>query len=118
MIVIEREEIKKDPVFRKLHEHIKENHQVAPHTRKVLLEHKHVKDFCEEARFYVQLGGEDRAAVRPIYFHYDISSWYKHPDQVVMRVESIGLYEDFLEYETARLKGIHSTNESTGGNLN
>ena len=93
-----REFFKSDPVFYKLYQMIKRNHKVANHTERVLIKNKHIKDFCEEARHFVELPGE-----KPLYIHYDVASWYKN-GAAVIRIESIGVYNDFLEYEIARSK--------------
>jgi hypothetical protein len=93
-----REFFKNDPVFYKLFQIIKKNHRVAKHTIKVLNQNKHIKDFCEEARHFVELPGE-----KPLYIHYDVASWYG-PRGPLIRIESIGVYDDFIEYEIARSK--------------
>jgi len=110
-----REFFKTDKVFKKLFEMIKSNHKVANHTIKVLLKNKHVKDFCEEARHYVELelGGDT-----PFYIHYDVSSWYDRSKSAIVKIESIGVYNDYLEFEKARLKGLHSTQDSDIPNIN
>lgn len=113
MTEFDREFLKNDQVLGKLFEAVKRGHVVASHTQKVLIKNKHVKDFCEEARHFVQIGDED-----PMYIHYDVSSWFKKPMGVSVKIESIGVYDNFIEYEVARLKGIHSTPDSDGGNLN
>lgn len=113
MTEFNREFFKNDPVFGKLFEAVKRGHKVASHTERTLIKNRHVKDFCEEARHFVMLDGE-----KPLYIHYDVASWFKEPNGVQVKIESIGVYDDFIEYETARLKGIHSTKDSDGGNLN
>jgi hypothetical protein len=113
MVEFDREFFKNDSVLGKLYEIVKQSHKVASHTQRVLIKNKHIKDFCEEARHYMMLPGE-----KPLYIHYDVSSWYKEPDGVSIRIDSIGCYDSFMEYEAARLKGIHSTKDSDGGNLN
>ncbi len=113
MIEFKRNQFIDDPVFGKLHEVIKQNHKVAEHTRKVLLKNKRVKDFCEEARHFVELSAD-----KPLYIHYDVLSWFKRPNRVEVRIESIGVYDDLLEYEVARLKGLHSSKESDIPNIN
>lgn len=101
-----RDFFKTDPVLRKLYEVVKKNHKVAEHTEKTLYENKHIKDFCEEARHYVMCTGP-----KPLYIHYDVASWY-HPSGALVKIESIGVYDDFLEYETARMKGLHGAENS------
>ena len=53
-----------------------------------------------------------------LYIHYDVSSWYQAKDRAIIKIESIGFYDDFVEYETARLKGLHSTEKSDIPNIN
>lgn len=103
MTEFKREFFKNDPVFSKLFEIIKKNHKVADHTEKVLIQNKHVKDFCEEARHYVEMPGKPH-----LYIHYDTASWFKEPMGVYVKIESIGIYDDFLEYNTARVNKLHA----------
>jgi hypothetical protein len=104
MTEFKREFFKNDAVFGKLFELIKKNHKVANHTEKVLIENRHIKDFCEEARHFVEMPGN-----KPLYIHYDTASWFKEPMGVQVKIESIGVYDDFLEYNTARMKGLHGS---------
>lgn len=108
-----RDFFKSDPVFRQLFERIKATHKVAKHTVKTLYKNRHIKDFCEEARHFVMLSGAN-----PIYIHYDVASWWKEPGGAQVRIESIGVYNDFMEYDIARLKGLHSTKDSDIPNIN
>jgi hypothetical protein len=108
-----REFFKNDEVMGTLFQLIKNNHKIASHTVKVLSDNRHIKDFCEESRHFMFLPGE-----KPLYIHYDVSSWYQEPEGAAIKIESIGVYDDYLEYEVARLKGVHSTSESEGANLN
>jgi hypothetical protein len=102
MTEFSREFCKNDPkVLGKLFDMVKANHKVADHTEKVLVENRHVKDFCEEARHFIQLTGD-----KPLYIHYDVANWFKEPMGVQLKIESIGVYDDFLEYEKARLANI------------
>lgn len=104
---------KNDPVMGKLFEIIKSKHIVADHTERVLLKNKHIKDFCEEARHFVMMEGKPT-----LYIHYDTASWFKEPMGVQVKIESIGVYDDFMEYETARMKGLHSGREADIPNIN
>ena len=112
MIEISRQEFKSDEVYRELWKQIKKIHKVAPHTEAVLIKNRHIKDFCEEARHYLVIG-----VAEPIYLHYDVSSWYKNGGAVV-KIDSIGVYDNKDEYEKSRLHGLHSTIHSDGANLN
>jgi hypothetical protein len=113
MTEFNRDFFKHDPVLYKLYEIIKRGHVVADHTKRTLTENKHIKDFCEEARHFMELPG-----LKPIYIHYDVSSWYHEPEGAVIKIESIGVYDDFMEYTTARLKGLHSTKNADIPNIN
>lgn len=113
MTEFKRDFFRVDPVLSKLYEFIKQNHRVADHTQRVLFENRTVKDFCQEARHFVVLSGN-----KALYIHYDVSSWWKDPAGVHLRIDSIGVYDDFIEYETARLRGLHSGNKSDIPNIN
>ena len=113
MIKITRKEFKEDAVFRQLHDAIKRNHKVANHTIKVLSENHHVKNFCQEARHFALLPGKNQ-----LHLHYDVTSWYQKPGRVVIRIESICIYDSFMEYEVARKEALYNHPESEGLNLN
>jgi hypothetical protein len=113
MIEIPRDIFKTDPVFGQLYEGIKRNHKVAEHTKKSLIENKHIQGFTEESRVFVMVGNID-----PIFIHYDAHSQYRENDHVVVRIESIGIYDNFMEYESARMKELHSTKGADIPNIN
>lgn len=52
MTEFKRDFFKNDPVLGKLYEMIKKRHVVADHTEKTLIENRHIKDFCEEAKTF------------------------------------------------------------------
>jgi hypothetical protein len=101
MTEFKREFFKHDPVMKELYEIVKKNHKVADHTERTLIQNRHIKDFCEEARHFVMLPGK-----KTLYIHYDVASWFQPPAGVVVKIESIGVYDDFIEYEKARLARI------------
>ena len=114
MTEFKRDFFKNDPqVMGKLHQHLVKIHKVAPHTEKVLIENRHVEDFCEESRHFVILDGTPQ-----IYLHYDVATWFKKPNGVQAVIDSIGVYDDFMEYETARMKGLHSGRSANIPNIN
>lgn len=113
MIEIKRKEFKKDPIWNKLFELIKSNHKVATHTERTLRKNKHIKDFCEEARHFMIL-----PSTNPVYLHYDVATWWKEPNGVSIKFESIGVYDDIHEYELARYGHLNSTKDSDQNNLN
>jgi hypothetical protein len=93
---------KADPVFKKLYVAIKQCHVTAEHTKKVLIKNKHIKDFCEEATHFMVLLDAPQ-----IFLQYEVHSWYTN-GHVSIKIVSIGIYDDFMEYEKARLSGLHS----------
>ena len=113
MISLKREEFKADPVYFQLFQQLMKNHKVANHTEKVLLENQHVKDFCEEAEHFLIMDSTD-----PIYISYVVSSWFKAPLGVQLRFDEIIIYDDFMEYERARNKGLHSGKDADIPNIN
>ena len=105
---------KNDPeVMGKLHQVLVRNHRVAKHTKKVLFENRHVKDFCEMARHFVIMQG-----AKSLYLHYDVASWWEDPAGVRVVINSIGVYDDFMEYETARMKELHGATDKDIPNIN
>ena len=105
MIEIPREVFTNDEVFSILHLNLMAIHQVAPHTEKVLLANKHVKDFCEEARHFVIMTG---AGSGDYFISYDVSSWLKDTGSVLVRIDNITVYDTFMEYERERMKVLSS----------
>jgi|SRR5690606_11462717 len=93
---------KTDPVFSKIHAIIKQNHKVADHTARTLFRNRHTKDFCETARHFVVLGESN-----PIYASYDVSSWWKEPGGVLVTIDTICVYDNALEYESARMHRVN-----------
>jgi hypothetical protein len=108
MTTIEREFLVRDARLKLLFDLIKSKHQVAEHTQRTLLKNRKIKDFCEEARHFIEMAGD-----KSLYLHYDVSSWYKKKRSVMIRIERIGIYEDFQEYQSARLKQLHATPDSS-----
>lgn len=102
MITIGRDEAKRDPVYSKLLEFLKNGHQVADHTQEVLRKNVEIKDFCEEARHYGTLQGKD-----PMWIHYDVCTWLEN-ELFIVRIESICFYDSYDEYEAARQEGLFS----------
>ena len=113
MVEWKRDFFKKDAVLSQLHQVILRSHKVADHTYKCLIENRHIKDFCEESRHFVLLPGNP-----DLYIHYDIACWFKEPNGIQMKVESIAVYDDFVEYESSRIKQLSENKESEGLNLN
>lgn len=99
MTTIQREEFKKDKIFNKLHKEIIKFHKVGEYTKKNLIENKNIKDFCEESRHFMTNG--------TIFISYDVSCWFKHPMGIQIKVDSITIYESFMEYESVRLRELY-----------
>jgi hypothetical protein len=70
------------------------------------------KDFCEISRCFVMMEGKPA-----IFIHYDVSSWY-HKDGASVRIDTIGVYDDFMEYEKARTHQLHRSTHKDIPNLN
>lgn len=98
MQIIERDELKSDPVFNKLLQLILRNHKTADHTVKNLTENKGIKDFCEEAVHFAKMPPD-------LFISYKIFSWLVK-GRVLVRVESVTIYDDQAEYMVERLKGM------------
>lgn len=113
MIEVKRETFKSDPIYKQVYESIKHSHKVADHTQRILFQNRHTKNFCEQARHYVILGGEN-----PIYVHYDVASWWKEPAGCIVCIDSIGFYDNFIEFEVARLRGLHEAEKADIPNMN
>lgn len=113
MIEFSRKEIKNEPRLKPLYDLLKKRHRVANHTKKILLRNKDIKDFCEESRHFAMLPLDD-----PIYMHYDVANWYQKPDKVAIRIEAIAVYDNFAEYESARVKQLHNASDADIPGLN
>jgi hypothetical protein len=113
MIEFKRSFFLKDPVLNQIYQIIKGNHTVASHTQKVLAENKHIKDFCEESRNFVMLPGK-----KPLFLHYDVASWYHSEDGATVKIDSIAVYDGFMEYEKARLSQLHGAKVKEIPNIN
>jgi len=113
MITITREVFKVDPYYAALWAIIKSRHIVAEHTKKTLLENRHIQGFCESSRTFAVCPKEklvkDESGL--IYLHYDVSSWYfeRNPENVLVKVEEMGIYDSYMEYESQRLKQLHGS---------
>lgn len=112
MTEIKREEFKKDPIYHRLYTELRKIHKVAEHTMKTLIEGRHIPDFCEEATHFVVMQGKPS-----IFLQYVVSTWLVGREFKVV-IDSIGIYDDYLEYEKARLTGLHSADEADIPNQN
>ncbi len=113
MTEFKREFFTSDPVFHRLYMILKGIHVVADHTKDVLVKNRHIENFCEESRYFIMLNG-----LQTIYIHYDVSSWWKEPTGVLVKVDSICVYDSFVEYETARMRQLHSGKNAHIPNIN
>lgn len=114
MITFQRAEIKADPALNNLLVAILKHHKTPDHTVKHLIELKHVDDVCEVTTIFGKLP-QAKSKGDFVYLSYEVSTWIKpldkpEPDQFPYhfptRVESITLYENFVEYETTRVREI------------
>lgn len=97
----------KDQVIGELYSRVKQNHIVADHTKQNLLKNRHIKDIYEETRHFAVL-----QSAKPIYISYDTANWLDDEQYAVLvRIERINVYETFLEYETTRMKELHSAQQ-------
>lgn len=111
MVEFKRKEILNDDSLKKLLSYLIINHKVAEHTRKCLLKNSHIKNFCEISRHFISISNE-------IFIHYDVSSWYNKIGGASIRIDSIGVYDDFIEFEVCRMKELSNSNDSSIPNLN
>lgn len=103
---------KKDEVIGRLFDEIKKHHRVAEHTKKSLIAFAAVKDYCEEARHFVAMGGNPQ-----LFIHYDVATWFEG-GRFLIKIDSIGVYDDFMEYERARVSQLHSAKNKDIPNIN
>jgi hypothetical protein len=106
MIEIKREEFKKDKLFSKVHEELKKIHKVPDYTIECLMKNRHIKDFCEESRHFVLMHGKE-----DLYLHYDVFTWILGKT-LPIRVDAITFYDDFEEYEAARVGQLYSAKDA------
>ena len=79
------------------------NHKIPRHTQKVLVENRLIKDFCENSRVFALLPPE-------IGIHYNVNTWFVD-DTFLVKIESIGLYKDTVEYNNARMAQLSSAKD-------
>lgn len=79
-------------------------------------------------RYYTKIGISKISVRRPgtsyswkvsqaLFIHYDVASWY-HPQGAHIKIESIGVYDSFMEYEAARMKQLHASDKKDIPNIN
>lgn len=110
MTTFEREEILKDKMLKKLLDILVEKHKPARHTLKFLKENAQIENLCQSSRNFVSLGDD-------LFVHYDLITWLKK-GRLQARIDRIGVYDDHLEYDIARLKGLHSGRPADIPNIN
>lgn len=54
----------------------------------------------------------------PIYLHYDVATWFKEPMGVQAVIDAIGVYDDFMEFEKARMFQLHRAQHKDIPNIN
>ncbi len=100
-----REFFKNDVVFFKLWTLLKSKHRVPKHEIETHEQNKYTKDFCVMSRNFFVLPEDEKA--KAIYLHYDTASWLKE-NGILVVIEKIGVYDNYVEYQVERMKGLHS----------
>lgn len=105
-----RPQFKHEPTLQKLLAIIVQNHKVAGHTEKNLCGYPPDSDICEETRHF--------SVIPPtVFIHYDTSTW-RTSKGFVVKVESIGIYNDAIEYEVARSRQLNGSRTRNNPSLN
>lgn len=102
MLIIERADLKNEPEFRDLFYLVKRQHEVADHTIKLLLENSHIENFCVQDKHFAVIDQNQ------FFISYDTNSWHSPPDQAVVRINRVTIYDDYSEYESHRLKCLYA----------
>lgn len=100
MIEIPREEFLKDPTLKHLHDAIKRGHKVPKHTQDNLMMYE-MPDMCEDTRHFATLDND-------LFIHYDTQTWMIDKESFGVKIVSIGWYDNFIEYEAARVGQIQA----------
>ncbi len=106
MMIIERAELKADPIWNKLMHVILRNHTTPSHTVKNLLNLRHIKNVCEETTKFVVVGDKEDGE---FFISYDFATWIQpdeDPIRFPTRIERVRIFEDFVEYESTRVREI------------
>ncbi|KKN20173.1 hypothetical protein LCGC14_0938320 [marine sediment metagenome] len=112
---IKRNEFKKGGALNVLWKELQKIHKIPDYTLRALRKSEDVKGFYESSRFYIVM----RLDVdEDVFLHYDVTSSWIRKDYIGTRIDSIGLYDSFMEYERARLKGLYSADEANIPNQN
>lgn len=114
MTKIEPKDFKREGIV-KVYDAIVKGHVVAKHTIVQLMDNKHVKNFCVVSRHFCLL---NLSTKETMFCHYDMSHWLKNNLQIVGSIDSIKLYDDFMEYEKARLSQLHGAKDADIPNIN
>lgn len=107
MTTIEREELLSDLDFKALHNAVASKHQVPEYVIKILYQNRKVKDYCVSERVFAILRNSS-----PMYISYEVSSWIENR-LIITYIDRINFYDDQIEYELDRMKGLHSTNHNS-----
>jgi len=106
-----KEDWAKDEVMGKLWSIIRANHKVADHDKKTLRKKRNVKDLCVRSEYFVFMGNN-------LYISYQTSAWLKTKVEIAVRIDTVTVYDNFMEYETARNRGLHSGKPADIPNIN
>jgi hypothetical protein len=114
MIEIPRTTFKTDPAYQLMYRQVLKIFEIPPVALRVMDENRHVKGFLLKSRQYFTLV---IPGVDSIYIRCDAEIWWQD-GKVCATIYMIGIYETFMEYETARVRDLHSADEADIPNIN
>lgn len=102
-----------NPILNEIIQSIRENHNIPDDTQRLLFNNRHIKNFCEQRRHFAIIDN----GVKSLFIHYDMDTWYQD-NRFLVKINKIGLYNDFIEYESARIQTLQSSSRADGHRLN
>jgi hypothetical protein len=111
MLIVRREDLKRD--FPKLITMIQENHEMGEEIfRELFVRNKPVKGLCTQRGYFVMFG--------PYYFQYFMDHLIMDAAtmEIGRSIQKIIFYDDFVEYESERVKTLSTGRDAKGLNLN
>ncbi len=106
MTEFSKEEYKDHPTIGKLFEAVRKGHIQPGHVERTLMANRDTKDFCVLARHFMMIDMK-------LFLHYDTENWLEFP-RVLTRIATIGVYDGFMEYETARMRALTGHKDAEG----
>lgn len=106
-----RKEILEDNTLNSILNIIKKNYKTPQHTVDNLLNQKHIKDICETTEHFAII----KVKKEPIYLSYETYTWINIENTISFptRFNNITYYDNELEFEIARKKGLFKTESSS-----